>query len=725
MAKEAPAAATSVRVIPLGAAPFAVHLVRAAQSASGAKGRPFVRLSGETEEARVYLAELQTETGVVLERLTLKVPGPNAPAGVFPEIDVELTNPSLEAQWGATRAEMRRLSASGRYFPELLLPAEDDRGAVPTLLPPLLFCPVPGRLFPIPCPVCLEPLVTCREDHLLAESGLPRFSSSALRYLYCRRCAEPGSRLSFFAPLLPGGGAQGPAGGLEDLRQKLAETIEAGTPVPAGTMLPCVSCTEAGACLGLDGRTGHAREGAPGKKPTVASGKGRWEVFTAQDTPFMVSRFYHLTLTEYGELVGGRPLPESLGMADLAGSPLLLTAAESGVDALEVLALKVGVFLQLLRAVHEYHRLLGTPHLNLHPRQVLVELGRDNGTLPWPWTARVRLLGTSTSRRRVVEGGVEVVLPPRNLTAPFFSARVRDFSLLSARTGELVIERVLQGERGGHRCRLQVRLMDPLGVFPVPGPDDLVLLNWFYEILGTGFHSLIGRPLAGQASAHGQLSLQSEPLSLSDEVLQRLQSVAGLQIPQARYKVYPGFGPEDDLYSLGMILVQLLAVNDGADLGVVAAGVNQALARAKADGGGTAMVAGMLVAEQASLFAKRALFHRQVDRMAERPNSLPDGLWLEALRLGVSMIVAGHTTGPGPASGGSSSAERAPGLGEAISCAETLLRRLHGILFQRQGLNLEIQSVIGALLAEESRVEGPGPGPVSSTVLATGPIRRP
>jgi len=60
------------------------------------------------------------------------------------------------------------------------------------LLPfqPLFFCTKTSHFFHPPCPACGLPLEQCLDDNLLIKNGLPAYSSSLSRYLFCRVCAK-------------------------------------------------------------------------------------------------------------------------------------------------------------------------------------------------------------------------------------------------------------------------------------------------------------------------------------------------------------------------------------------------------------------------------------------------------------------------------------------------------------------------------------------------------
>ena len=88
------------------------------------------------------------------------------------------------------------------------------------------------------------------------------------------------------------------------------------------------------------------------------------------------------------------------------------------------------------------------------------------------------------------------------------------------------------------------------------------------------------------------------------------------------------------------------------------------------------------------------MFFDAVNRSGERPNLIPDDLWFEILALGFRMVSAAPDLVKENESGAVLFARVEAELADMVR----LLRRL---LFDRQALNLEIQTVIAELLSEE------------------------
>ncbi|MCP4659531.1 MAG: hypothetical protein GY856_29345 [bacterium] len=682
--------ATTVQLLPLSPAPFSVHLVLAEK---GSDGEVFVRVGGESSGARSYLALLMSETGVVLDRLVLKLPVESA-AVHFPGEEVA-SHAVVEAKWAAAREDLRKLREAPRYFPLLVLPSAAENAAVPPRLPPSFFCPVAERFFPVPCPACLRPLSSCRDDALLAQARLPLYSATTSRFLHCPACLSRGEAPRFFigAPGVPPEGdkwgvagelAEKGVGGIDTLRAQLAATLERlaakGAPPGGEIRLPCVTCPQVGPCLGA---------GLKGKR--AKAGAARWIVFNFYDSPYLLTRLAAVPFDRFVELLGGRP-----GESDQPAGPGYLFAAEgSGIDAVEVLALKLVLFLQLVRALREYYRLLGLPHLDLHPAHIAVEPGSQGDQLPHLWSFQVKLLGTSSSRLQRLGSGVEVVLPPREPQVPFCSPALRDSCLIQPRTAELVLDRLVPEKGEAGRFRLVGKLADPNGIFPPPSACDRLRLSWPRDLLGAPERSAVARPDPQDSGAgSAALSITTEPLALGELSAQQVGQVRGLRIPDVRYRIYPALGVAEDVYSLGVLLLRTLLVNDRQDLGALEEVVAAIGARNRTDSVEAALAS--VLAEHSGVLAESNVFFQEADRVAGRPNSIPDELWRETLLFAFRLIARGPGLGL-PDEGASDAVH----LEAVFKSAEDLLRRLNNILFQRQAVHMEIHSVIGELLAEE------------------------
>ncbi len=111
--------------------------------------------------------------------------------GISPEIGHALNNLSIESTW----------LESGRYYfdspgrSRAFYPGRTggDGGFVFHRFKPLFYCLRHSAYFHPPCPTCGDELELLTDDAILHEKGVPAYSESLRRYLYCANCVGKGS----------------------------------------------------------------------------------------------------------------------------------------------------------------------------------------------------------------------------------------------------------------------------------------------------------------------------------------------------------------------------------------------------------------------------------------------------------------------------------------------------------------------------------------------------
>jgi len=693
-----------VPLLPLRPEDLGVYLELEADRVTDSPGAGFSRLPGDSPHTRCLRGCVLSASGLVLARVAVKLRQDEASEGFFPEEDAAVSNPTQDAWWSHTLADLARLQGGASWFPELVLPAP---GARPLpVLQPLLYCSFSRQLFPIPCPACLQPLRTCQDDALLVPAGLPAYGASTQRFLSCPSCREAGREVRFHVTTLLDAPASRPAA-LSDAAELSRGWAEAVTRAQAegraiGSAIPCTECAMAGSCLGAGN---ESTESTGRRRARALAAQPLWKIFLSHDSPFLITRLVPSTLDAFADRLGGRPASEAPGTPTEGG--FLFGDDGSGLDAVEVLALKLHLFLQVLRATREYHRRLGIPHLDLHPDHLLVDPGEAGDLLPSLWGFRLKLLGISGTREQKLGESSKVVLPPQETKVPFAAPRVRAFNLQTRRRAELVIEHITAEPSTPGASRFEAVLRDPHGLHLRPSTQDWLLLSFPDDSEELGIATAAARVDPRQArTTGGELRITSEPVTLSAAAVRRVERSGGIHLPVVRYRVFPLFADVDDAFSLGVILLRLLLVNDQQDLGavaeVVAGTVRKATAAAPVPVRSGAFLVesalGAALADQPQVLAKSNLFYRQVDRVPGRPHALPEALWRGTLMAAFRLLEMGLNPSPG------ASAIDPARLDAVIAECEGLLRQLHSVLFRRQGLNLEVQALIEELVvADPSR----------------------
>lgn len=154
-----------------------------------------------------------------------------------------LTNTDIEDAWQKT---YRYQSQPQHNSPLITLQQQLDKQGKLVPLEPLLFCTTTRAFFHPLCPACGVPLQLCSNDQLLTSLGLPQYSLSLNRYLFCPTCFSTSRETAFYAhhrsaldpPLVKDCAALAQAFG--QLVQDRSE----------GTGLPCTACPESEECFG-------------------------------------------------------------------------------------------------------------------------------------------------------------------------------------------------------------------------------------------------------------------------------------------------------------------------------------------------------------------------------------------------------------------------------------------------------------------------------------------
>lgn len=645
-----------------------------------ASGDPFRPCGRQSLASRQIQAAIVSGSGAVLARCVLHVPR---------EGHGDLPGSQVETEW-ARRLEMlhrvKRGNAEG-HFPELVLPG----AGTPDRLPPLVYCSVPHRFFALPCSSCFHPLETCRDDVFLANHDLPLYTTSPRRFLVCPNCASEVEPPTIVEPLtgvrLESGRFEyfDAAGYLSEISNTLHKKKRPEIPED----FCCAMCAEREQCWTWP-EEGAEAINLDGLMPTGAVSYGpRWRILNHHSVPYLLTRPAMIPYERLIEIV-------ACGRGDeIEGQQRLIFSVDgSGLDVVEILLLRLTAFSQAVRAVQRYYELFGVPHLDINSESLVAELASPTSDLPLAWGFRVRLEpSTAPTAARLAEG-VEVSVPPEDPLVPFFSPSVRDFLLTGNRVGRFKIENV--ETEGGGLFRLEGQLIDPRGVFPVPHAGDWFKLQWPEDALGLGIRAAVGRPdpRAKSETGHGNVKLTTEPLAIGKDAADRIQRVGGAELSDIAYRVFPRFGAQDDLYSLAVLFFLSILVNDSHDLGLIADELE--LLRSEADScTDWYSRAQDQISRHPDTWGVSALFFDAVDRTVDRPLAIPEELWIETLALGFRIL----TAAPDLTDDGEVSAEVFGIIGAEI---DSLMCRLRAILFDRQALNLEIQTILAEILGEEA-----------------------
>jgi hypothetical protein len=273
---------------------------------------------------------------------------------------------------------------------------EEDRGR------PVLFCKTVRRTFHPLCSSCLGPLRDCRDDDLLRSAGLPAYSESSARFLYCAACA-PASPVFYSESPAPEGSTadvRGPSRLARDGGAILRAEVSEDARERLERQFPCYTCERREECY---------PEGAEASTPIPA--ESRLTPFSFHDLQAIPMEPLPLGYGEFADLLGGadwaamreravaEPGASGRGAAIAPVEPSLLSrhrwfhrSDRSGRFPLEVLRLKLALFGQAARGVRGVHEASGRAMLGLGPGHVMVDLGGPGEDLPAFWSFKAKVI---------------------------------------------------------------------------------------------------------------------------------------------------------------------------------------------------------------------------------------------------------------------------------------------------------------------------------------------
>ena len=642
---------------------------------------PFERASRQTPDIRSFKAFVQSEAGTLLEEMLLCLPS---------ETLENSSGAEMERRWKGLRQRLRkaREGMAEDAFLELVLPGDDDPG----LIPPLVYCKLPARFFSLPCPLCFAPLETCRDDNFLAGAGLPLYSTSRERILVCPDCM---SRLSRPTVIDPRGTSTLHADGALILNaaeyfQELATELQGEHVSPEAGRFECGHCPERRQCWGWEDGGEVVLEMKGLEIVSSASEGPQWQVLTTHTVPYLLLRPDTVSFESFLYLLGSGQARKEAG----EDSRLLFSFDDSGLDAVEILTLRLIAFYRAVRSVREYHRLFGEAHLDINTESLLCRPGRPVAGLPSLWNFDIRLDPGLPRSSIIPAEGQSFRLPPDEPKAPFFSQSLRDFLLTGRRSGELKINRFIREKESENLWRIEGQLLDPGGIFPIPRSEDWIEIRCPEDPYGLGLDGLFARvdPRKNARKGKGFMSILSETLPLREESTERIGKIGGARLPNVYYRVYPSFGPADDLYSLGMLLFQCLLVNDEQDLGSVADDLALMNLR-DLDPDRIRAIGKQQISRQPGSWGPPAVFFDAIDRSAQRANSIPEDVWLAVITLALRMVAS-----PSDFLAGNENGENV--FRRVESEASLIVESLKSFLFNRQALNMEMQNILARLMEE-------------------------
>jgi hypothetical protein len=357
---------------------------------------------------------------------------------------VPVSNLTLETAWQNAFAFHRNgdPAKAPYFFKHQVSPTGEFRP-----LQPLFCCKQTRRWFHPVCPQCGLALTLCRDDALLNDRGLPAFSESLERFLYCDSCAIQSDSSAFYR--------RDKATGMPDIAYDfkilVAQWKQLLAKFPDGADLPCRGCPEKDLCYG-----------------PAALGSQRIVPFSF--FPFFMLMFPapSCNAAEFIPIISGAAAPAPSGAQDTADPSGQARFLFQGQDRqfLEILYLKLTFLAQVCHQLLPADDSAANRELAFSLDGIGVDLNPAGAGLPAYWNFNVRILDTiGTAQTRPFTPILPEAPRLHFLGAVWFRALLVN----SRQTPDTVyaeVGRLLQQTdiENGFKA-LQVELSDPMGVF--------------------------------------------------------------------------------------------------------------------------------------------------------------------------------------------------------------------------------------------------------------------
>ena len=338
---------------------------------------PFSLISDSDPTARVVAARVDTDGGDRVASLFFLIQKDRY--RLEKETLHPVTNVEVEKAWQCAGAAYR---GAGKGCAPCFFDGQLGANGGLSSFAPLFFCKEKGRYFHPPCPRCGRPLALCADDTVLAAAGLPLYTGSLERHLFCEACA--GSAGGNFYAVEVGSGA--PAI-LRDRISLVREFGKVGGGSSGETGFPCPACPEREECFG-------------------ASLKALARIVPFSFYPFHAFAFDAMSLCAPDFLAllsgaGAETLAKRLESAGERGRASLVRAAGDASSLLfargerrflEILYLKLSLLGELFDSLPSGERLAGPPEFRPSVDRAWVALGAARNLLPRYWNFRTSVL---------------------------------------------------------------------------------------------------------------------------------------------------------------------------------------------------------------------------------------------------------------------------------------------------------------------------------------------
>ena len=540
----------------------------------------------ELYDARVHLGCVVDAAGRVREWLELWVQNVDGLDASLPAYRETFSNFFLDARWKQQAELFRELNPAG-----YLATSWETAHPLPTFLDLSHAAPVhpsgtePGSQWEL-----------CRDDKLLQAAGLPPFTTSLFRYLH-----QPSAAKSQFLPVTAGAPENSATRPLAEVMSDANHHLALN---PQGGLMMAISFSPVGLEDYLDLLGGKSW-------PGIEHGKKRLNLDSAYEA-----------LNDWSQ-------------AQQDNAHLFLGLQGKAGRFVETYHLKLQALTEVFRQTRGFMQRVQLPFLNLAADSFRVSLKQLGTGLPILWTAQCAL----------VKPGNAVALPVETSEFRYFiRARGAGASIylpegLSGHlqgSGSVRIRKVMPPEQGRTVLEGTLVTQERLAV----SSNDLL---WIRLPLPSGRLDLYGHLFAAESLAQGEIRFRTVSQKLPEAAITALQASEGVSFARSPFEVVPLLSSPCDLYSLGVLAVRALLVDEKTTLAIaldeVLSLARQVATEHKADVPLGARIRAIL--ERDSRYAASLGPHR-LNREGAPPEEalrlIPMELWADTLAVLVSLF---------------------------------------------------------------------------------------
>lgn len=359
-----------------------IHLEISLQSESlkvhGRSDPPFRILDSSSPLFRLIHASYRTPSAQLVKEVFLLVQKDRCS---FTEKDTPFNNPEIDKVW--QEALLRDGTADGLEAFDCLFGSSVNETSFP-LWRSLFYCEKRRCYFHPPCPKCGNLLELCHRDEILAAAGLPLYTNTLERFLFCPVCHVDQTATDFFThdgssdayPMRKSGRAL-----VDGFEQLVTNGL-------AGENFPCQTCREHVDCYSSE------------------LAFSRIIPFAFYPFRMLVADAAQLPARDFVAMLSGASCAEPQKRRHMGGEPGKLACLESFQQQgagkiqlffendtksfLEILYLKIALLEQITRTALVANKHLKHPDLRLTVDQFWVDFPKVSGLLPLFWNFKVK-----------------------------------------------------------------------------------------------------------------------------------------------------------------------------------------------------------------------------------------------------------------------------------------------------------------------------------------------